>query len=450
MDLPHSEEAENAVLGAIIRDNNLAYQVVDKLTPADFYTKDNTVIYKVIQDMIYNNEKVDAVTLWDKLDNSKIKGGIGYISKLMEGAPSLSRVKYYAGIVKEKSKLRSYLRLSLSITDMIQDGANTKDITEHIEETVMKVMYDVNEKGVVHIKSAVSEFKEMIQKGYDNEGKPGISTGIDFIDNITGGLRPGQLSILAARPSMGKSALAGNIMWNIANAGGRVVNFSIEMTITSHICRFTAYHTDINSSRIRDGRLSLEEKKQIEEWTDIFNGLELYIDETAKISVQDIRLRVKRANIQHGKIDLIIIDHLQILNVVGKYNTRNDALAEISKTLKAIGKEFGVPVLVVSQLSRQVEKRDNKQPILSDLRESGAIEQDADLVLTMYRPEYYDKSKEPGICYLNCVKNRDGMTGETKLIFDPEVLRFRKLKTHKQVMEYDHGTEYIEKSVVDF
>ena len=434
---PYSADAEKAVLGAILLDNQSIENVVDLISCDDFYFEAHRRIYKEIISK-YKTTPMDILTITSSMEPEKLKqiGGISFVAELVDNVPSAANIGYYGQIIKNHSLRRGLLKSAYEITEMAHDICN--NINETIE-TSQKLILLINPysnaasaKPAREVaRSTMKEIEERHAKG----GLSGISTGLRDVDQATAGLHPGELTILAGRPGMGKSALAINIGHSLGMAGEPVLINSVEMPNETLMVRILSSMTRIESSRIRSGYLGSSD------WPKLVNSISqianypIYFDDSPIITPAEIRSRARKAKKEWG-IKLLIVDYLQIITPGAKGERRDREISEISSSLRAIARELKIPVIAVCQLSREVEKRPNKRPMLSDLRESGSLEQDADIVLFIYRDEMYNKDEdnpEKGIAEIIIGKNRHGATPTIKACFSDKYQQFSDLaKTETQ------------------
>ncbi|MBF0266854.1 MAG: replicative DNA helicase [Gammaproteobacteria bacterium] len=431
---PQSIDAEQSVLGGLILNNDAYDNIIEIISEIDFYKPEHRVIFHSIKTLIESDEPCDVITLTNRLnqDNNIDKaGGFSYIGDLASNTPSASNIKAYAAIVREFSVLRQMI---MAGSEIANDGYHPegRKSAELLEEAEKKV-FNISEQS----ESSEAEFKLMpdlirhnidrIDKLYHSDKEhTGLPTGYTEIDKITSGLQPGDLIIVAGRPSMGKTTFAMNIAENIAiNENSGVVIFSLEMPAESLTLRMFSSIGRINQSRVRSGKLSDDEMAGLTNAISILNKAKIYIDDTGTLSPNVMKARVRRLKRKHD-ISLIVVDYLQLMSIPGKGDNRVNEISEISRGLKLLAKEMNVPVIALSQLSRTVESRNDKRPIMSDLRESGAIEQDADLIMFVYRDEFYNKedSKFKGMGEAIISKHRNGELGTIPLIFLGQYTRF--------------------------
>ncbi len=437
---PHSIEAESSVLGGLLLDNGAWDRVGDLLVNLDFYRHEHQLIYAAIGALINASKPADVVTVFEQLQSqgkADAVGGLPYLNALAQYVPSAANVRRYAEIVRERSILRKLVATSDEIAtrafnpqgqpvSVILDEAEQKILHIGEQGSRMKQGFQSMENLVVALLDRV---EEMSRNPNDITGVP---TGFIDLDRQTSGLQAGDLIVLAARPSMGKTALAINIAEHVAlNEQLPVAVFSMEMGAAQLAVRMVGSIGRIDQGRLRTGRLTEEEWPRLTEAIERLRNVALHIDETPGLTVSELRANARRLARQCGKLGLIVVDYLQLMSVSSGMSDENRATAigEISRGLKMLAKELQCPVIALSQLSRGVESRTDKRPMMSDLRESGAIEQDADVVMFIYRDEYYTKEacKEPGVAEVIISKQRNGPTGTTKLTFVAKHTKFENL-----------------------
>ncbi len=426
----YSTEAEQSILGGIIRDNNAMERI--SLEPKDFYGINHQHIFSSMIAMYDKNMPLDVVTVSEYLQKEghlEESGGLSYIGDLAVNTPSTSNIKSYAKIVKEKSVTR---KLLAACSDTIADCNDGKSIDELLN-VAEKRIYDINKDQVKDLKDCgayditkrtVKKIEQLIEAG---GGLTGLSTGFTKFDEKTSGLQASDLIIIAARPSMGKTTLAMNLIENAVMAGELAIVFSMEMPAESLMMRMIASMGRIEHDHIRTGKMDDKEIKTLTNTACMLRSKDLYIDDTAALSPTEIRSRVRRIA-KKKDAGIIMIDYMQLMKIPGMQNNRVGEVTEISRSLKSIAKEFKCPVVALSQLNRSLESRPNKRPIMSDLRDSGAIEQDADLIAFIYRDEVYNPcSGNTGIAEIIIGKQRNGPIGDFKLGFQGRYSRFENL-----------------------
>jgi len=431
--LPHDLEAEKAVLGAILLDGSLFNQAAQILKPDDFYTKSHRSIFRAFMAIGESAaaEAIDTVTLRERLarDGSSLEevGGPAYISSLIDGLPRYSNIEHYARIVKDKSLLRRMIETSTNIVnECYLAEKDTREIVERAQSAVFSIADQSFRSGFVGVDELAAPTLEKLAKMVDaHSGITGLPTGFIDFDNITAGLQKGDLIVLAARPGMGKSSFALNVAQHVSRLGHTVGIFSLEMDVEQLFIRMICSEARVNSQKLRTGHISDEEFKRIAPKLDSFMERKIFIDDTPSIGLMEARAKARRLKSEHG-LDLLIIDYLGLMTSGQRFENRNLEIGHITHGLKALAKELRVSVMLLSQLSRAPEKRSDHRPMLSDLRESGNIEQDADLVCFLYREEQYNPTDEnAGLAELIIAKNRNGPIGVVQLVFFADFTRFQ-------------------------
>jgi len=437
---PHSIEAESSVLGGLLLDNNAWDRVGDLLTDSDFYRYEHRLIYAAMGGLINATKPADVITVYEQLQGlgkADEVGGLAYLNSLAQYVPSASNIRRYAEIVRE----RSILRKLVSASDEIATAAfNTlgRPVDKILDEAEQKI-FNIGEEGsrmkqgFQAMDSLVVQLLDRVQEMADNPNDiTGVPTGFYDLDRLTSGFQAGDMIVLAARPSMGKTALAINIAEHVAlHEELPVAVFSMEMGASQLAVRIVGSIGRIDQMHLRTGKLTDDEWPRLTEAIEKLRNVSLHIDETPGLTVSELRANARRLARQcGGKLGLIVVDYLQLMSVSSSMSEENRATAvgEISRGLKMLAKELQCPVLALSQLSRGVESRTDKRPMMSDLRESGAIEQDADVIMFIYRDDYYNKdSKEPGVAEIIISKQRNGPTGIVKLAFIKPLTKFESL-----------------------
>ncbi len=433
---PQSIEAEQAVLGGMMLAPDAIDRVGDFLQEADFYRRDHRLIYRAIRELSERNKPFDAVTLgeWFESNGSAEQvGGVSYILELASTTPSAANIRAYAEIVREKAVLRQLIEAG---TDIIDDafqpnGRESNEVLSAAEQRVFRIAEQgrTGLKDFVAIREAMREAFEILQTRYENQGSvTGLPTGFVDLDELTAGLQPSDLIILAARPAMGKTTLALNIAEYAAIKTKKAVAvYSMEMSSSQLAFRLMSSIGRINAQRLRTGQLEDEDWSRVNMSIKMLSELKIFIDDTPALSPDVLRSKARRIKREHD-LGLIVIDYLQLMSVPGSGENRATEISEISRSLKALAKELDVPVIALSQLNRGLESRTDKRPVMADLRESGAIEQDADIIVFIYRDEYYHKdSTDKGLAEIIIGKQRNGPTGTVKLKFFGEYTRFDNL-----------------------
>lgn len=427
---PNSVEAEQSVLGSMLLDREAMIIVLEILEGLDFYREAHKEIFEAMYDLFNRNEPVDLVTLTEELKKREVLdaiGGIPYLTSLASGVPIASNVQYYAEIVERKSILRKLIKASQEIIHLgYSSGVEVSEVIEQAQKNIYDISQGRSGRGFVLIRDVLSDTFDKIEQLYENKTQiTGMTTGFIDLDKKLDGFHKTDLILVASRPSMGKSALALNLAQNAAvKAGASVAVFSLEMSREQLMLRMVAAESMVELGKIRIGNLDEEE------WAKIANAMvplsqsKIFFDDTPGISVTEIRSRCRRLKMERG-LDLVLIDYLQLMEGDRKSENRQQEIASISRNLKVMAKELDCPVIALSQLSRAPELRANHRPILSDLRESGAMEQDADLVMFLYRDEYYHlDSDKKNIAEVIVAKHRHGETGTVDLIWLGQFQKF--------------------------
>jgi replicative DNA helicase len=436
---PHSLEAEQSVLGGLLLDNQAWDRIGDMIADSDFYRDEHRRIYRQIRNLLERGKPADAVTVAEALDaagESEHTGGLAYLGELAANTPSAANIRRYAEIVRERAILRQLVAAADEIAGNALNpmGRDAKMLLDEAEAKVFEIAEAGarNNDGFVHINPLLTQVVERIQELHDRDNPSditGIPTGYNDLDQKTSGLQPGDLIIVAGRPSMGKTAFALNIAENVAvDTGLPVAVFSMEMGGAQLAMRMLASIGRLDSHRVRTGRLNDDEWHRLSFALGKLHEAPIYIDESGGLNPVDLRARARRLYRQCGKLGLIVIDYLQLMASAKANENRATELSEISRSVKSLAKELQVPIIALSQLSRKVEERNDKRPMMSDLRESGAIEQDADVIMMLYREEYYKPETEnKGIAEVIIGKQRNGPTGIVPLAFLGEYTRFENL-----------------------
>jgi replicative DNA helicase len=430
---PHSMEAEQSVLGGLLLSSSAWDQVADKVVESDFYREDHRLIFRAIRDLHDAGKPCDAVTVSEWFEShgkaDQVDGG-NYISQLANNTPSAANVGAYADIVREKSILRSLIDVGTTITSSAfsSEGRESKSLLEEAERLVFAIADKGNRggSGYVSVQDSLKEAMAKIEELNAFEGDiTGIPTGYIDFDKLTAGLQPSDLIIIAGRPAMGKTTFAMNVAEHAAIKYGKsVAVFSMEMASLQLVMRMFSSVGQIDQNRIRTGSLDDMDWPKLTSAMNLLHKSKIFIDDTPALSPAELRARARRLKREHD-IDLIVVDYLQLMSVPDIKENRATEIAEISRSLKTIAKELNVPVVALSQLNRALENRPNKRPLMADLRESGAIEQDADLIVFIYRDEVYNKeSGEKGKAEIIIGKHRNGSTGTVHLAFQGPWLRF--------------------------
>lgn len=430
---PHSIEGEQAVLGGLLLSPRAWDQVADVVTEADFYREDHRLVFRAIHELNDRGKPCDAVTVTEWFEShgkaDQVDGG-SYINQLTSSTPSAANVKAYAEIVREKSVLRQLIDVGSEITSGVfaSDGRDSQELLEAAERKVFAIAEQGMRAGsdFVSVQETIKEAIEKIQELHEFEGEiTGTPTGFKNFDKLTAGLQPSDLIIVAGRPAMGKTTLAMNIAEHAAiKSDVPVAIFSMEMSSLQLVMRLFSSLGQIDQTRLRTGNLDDLDWPKLTSAMNLLHKSHIFIDETPSLSPSELRARARRLKREHD-IGLIVVDYIQLMAVPGTKENRATEIAEISRSLKAIAKELHVPVIALSQLNRALEQRPNKRPIMADLRESGSIEQDADLIIFIYRDEVYnEETPEKGKAEIIIGKHRNGPTDTVVLTFQGQWLRF--------------------------
>lgn len=447
---PHSMESESSVLGGLLLDNNAWERVGDLLVDGDFYRHEHKLIYEAIGKLINGSKPADVITVYEHLQSmgkAEEIGGLLYLNQLAQYVPSATNIRRYAEIVRERSILRKLVTASDDIaTNAFNPQGKTVDrILDEAEQKILAIGEEGarNKQGFQSLDTLVVDLLDRVQEMADNPmDVTGVPTGFVDLDRMTSGLQAGDLVVLAARPSMGKTSFAVNIAEHVAlNEGLPVAIFSMEMGAAQLAVRIVGSIGRVNQGNLRTGKLNDDEWPRLTEAIERLRTVSLHIDETPGLSPTELRANARRLARTCGKLGLIVVDYLQLMSGSGSAassDNRATELGEISRGLKMLAKELQCPVIALSQLNRSVEQRTDKRPMMSDLRESGAIEQDADIIMFIYRDDYYNKdSKEPNIAEVIIGKQRNGPTGTVKVFFQKNQTRFENL-----AVGYGGGDEY--------
>src|ERR1700746_3701010 len=429
--LPNNLDAERSVLGAVILDNNALNAAIENLKPEDFFLDQHRRVFTQMIALSEGQQAIDLVTLTDALHRRgdlDASGGAPYLASLADGLPRVTNIEHYARIVKEKAILRNLIHTTHNIQQRAFEGEDGADaILDGAESSVFALAEDRGRAGLLPIKDIVHDNFERLEKIF-REGKSitGIATGYTELDKLTSGLQPSELLILAARPSQGKTALALNLIENIAIRGGRpVAMFSLEMSKESLLQRLVASVAQIDAHKFRTGHLSKEDWRRMTESLGTISSAPLWIDDAGSISVLEIGAKARRLKREKG-LSMLVVDYLQLITGRGRFSNRQEEVSSISRGLKGLAKELQIPVLVLSQLTRAPE-REERGPQLSDLRESGAIEQDADVVMFIYRPHWSKMEASPeerDQAEIQVAKQRNGPTDKVRFVFRSRLTRF--------------------------
>lgn len=435
--LPNSIEAEQAVIGSMLIDQEAITIASEIVNVDDFYNRQYGVLYEAMLELNNERKQVDIITLMDRLKEKDVPSDVvnlEYLRDVIAAVPTSANIRYYAGIVAEKATLRRLIRVAGDIENNCFDGKeNIEYILDDTEKKVFDIVQKRNTEDFVPIDKVVLQAVEGIEAAYRAGGSiTGIPTGFIDLDYMTSGLHGSELVLIAARPAMGKTAFVLNIAQHMAFKQNKsVAIFSLEMGKEQLINRLFALEGNIEAGHLRNGRLDDSEWEKLAEAASTIGDSKLIIDDTAGITVQNLRSKCRKYKLEKG-LDIIIIDYLQLMTGSGRTDSRQQEISEISRSLKLLARELNIPVIALSQLSRAVESRPDKRPMMSDLRESGAIEQDADVVMFIYRDDYYNPNTErKNISEIIIGKQRSGPTGTIELVWMPEYTRFGNIEKRK-------------------
>ena len=429
--LPYDFLAEKAIIGSILKKNETFDRANQIIKPVDFYDSRTQRIYKSIITMIDKDIKVDEVSLISQLRNENILqevGGEEFITEITLSSFYTPNIDTYAKTVKEKALLRSLIGASEDIMDLsYRQNEDVSSILSMAESKIFDISQNKLNEGLIKVGDTLDETVQVINELSLNDGNiTGVTTGLETIDIKLSGLQPSQLILLAARPAMGKTALGLTMAWNAAKEGKSVAFFSLEMSTLQLNYRLLSMVSMIDLEQVMNGRIKDDEWELLFRATKQIAAKDLYVDETPGITLSEMRSKLKRLKAEVG-VDLVVIDYLQLMQADGYQENRQNEIASISRGLKTLSKELNCPILSLAQLSREADKRADHKPILSDLRESGAIEQDADVVMLLYREDYYDEENNPNIAKVIVAKHRNGATGILDLFFNKPCTTFRDL-----------------------
>ena len=435
---PHSIEAEQSILGGLLIDNKAIDRIAGQVSASDFYRNDHRIIFTHISKLIDNNDPADIVTVAESLEqNDELTkvGGVAYLGLVAENTPTASNISGYAKIVRERSIMRNLVEVGSDIVESAfsPQGKDAQQLLDESESKIFQIAdAGTSEKlGFIDIKELLPKAAQRIDDLYqldDPNGVTGVPSGYADLDQKTAGLQPGDLIIIAGRPSMGKTSLALNIAEHVGmEAGLPVAIFSMEMGAAQLTMRLLGSVGKLDQHKMRIGQLEDEDWPKLTNALGVLNEATIFIDEGSALNSYEVRARARRLHRQQGKLGLIVIDYIQLMSSANEQSNENRAteVSEISRSLKALAKELNVPVVALSQLNRSVESRPDKRPMMSDLRESGAIEQDADVIMFIYRDEVYNpETAEKGVAEILLSKQRNGPTGTVKLTFLGQYTRF--------------------------
>ncbi|MCA1567187.1 MAG: replicative DNA helicase [Acidobacteria bacterium] len=433
--LPHSADAERAILGAIVLDNGHVNQAIELLRPDDFYVRAHQHLFRAMISMSERGAEINPILLGEELRRDgalEQVGGIAFISELTYGLPHFTNLAHYAKVVKDKSMLRQLVKVANKITsEALEEEDEATLILDHAEQMIFALADERTRQGFAHVKPVADGILEKVQElGGRGSVLTGLTTGFAELDRLTSGLQPSDLIIVAARPSMGKTSLCLTLAQNAAIQANAVVGvFSLEMSKESLVMRMLCSEGHVDAHRFRSGFLSRDEWARLAGALGTLSETKIFIDDTPGISVLEMRAKARRLAAEQKRLDLIIVDYLQLMSGSSKRSeSRQQEVSQISRELKGLAKELNVPLVALSQLSRAPEARTDHRPQLSDLRESGAIEQDADVVAFIYREEQYNRTEEnAGIAEVIVAKQRNGPTDTVQLAFLKEFTRFENM-----------------------
>jgi replicative DNA helicase len=431
---PHSAEAEMAVLGGLMLDNSTWDAIADRIRADDFYRRDHQLIFAAIAELAGNGEPSDAVTVAERLEragHAQETGGLIYLASIVRDTPTAANIRAYAEIVRERAMLRGLIECGGEIATSAYhpEGRTASELVDEAERRVFEIAESGRRvgSGFIALRNELGTVIDRLDSLHQNQGEvTGVSSGFSKLDEMTAGLQRGDLIVIAGRPSMGKTTFALNIAENAAfgPAKAKVGVFSMEMSREQLAFRMISSLGRVDQSQLRTGNFGPEEWSRINTAISMMKSAHIYIDDTGALSPTDVRARARRLKREHG-LDLIVLDYLQLMQVPGNNENRASEISEISRSLKALAKELSVPVIALSQLNRSVEQRTDKRPVMSDLRESGAIEQDADVIMMIYREEVYDpNSTRKGIADIIIAKQRNGPIGDVQLTFLGKYTKF--------------------------
>ncbi|MBT8212771.1 MAG: replicative DNA helicase [Acidimicrobiia bacterium] len=426
---PHSVEAEESVLGAVLMSSEAANIALEKLAPEDFYKPAHQLVFEAVRSLFDSNEPIDAVTVNEELRRRSAidrVGGVNFLTDLLAAVPTTSNVDYYAGIVEEHALRRRLLRAGGEVSELAASvGDEIADVLDMAEQAVFGVSDKRVGDGLSPIDPLLAQAIETAEELHDRgEEVTGISSGFRDLDRMLAGLQPSTLVVVAGRPGMGKSTLALNIAQSVGMGDDPVAIFSLEMSREEIVTRMLCSHGKIDSHRLKTGRLTENDFGKLSRAASALYKKPIFVDDSPGLTVTEIRAKARRLA-RHG-LSMIVVDYLQLMHSPQRTENRQQEIATISRNLKSLARELQVPVIACSQLNRSLESREDKRPRLGDLRESGAIEQDADVVMFIYRHEYYhpEAQETKGIAEVNIAKHRAGAVGRLEMTFQPEFTRF--------------------------
>ncbi len=428
---PHNLEAEQAVLGGVLLNNDAMNQLMDILSPDDFYREANATIFEGMTLLYNESEPIDVITLSEALTRkSQLEkvGGIDYLAVLVQSVSTSAGIVYHAEIIRASSVRRQLISECSNISELcFQEQEDAEGLLEKAEQTIFNIAESQIKEGFQSLNQVIKGSMERVVKAGESKGfLTGITTGFEHFDRLTAGLQPSDLIIVAGRPSMGKTALALNMGYNAAKSTKKgIAVFSLEMSRQQLGIRLLGFESRIDATRLRTGRLNKDEWQELIDSADRLSEIPIYIDDSSAISVLEMKAKCRRLK-KRGELGLVIVDYMQLIQGRRSAESRQLEMSEISRGLKGLAKDLDIPVMALSQLNRKVEDRPNKRPQLADLRESGAIEQDADVIVFIYRDEFYNPQSEESrnIAEIIIGKQRNGPTGSVKLTFLKELTRF--------------------------
>ncbi len=430
--LPQSVEAEEAVLGALLVNPASLGKIVEFIKPESFYKPAHKQIYEAVTDLYRNNEPIDIVTVSEYLrskEELESAGGRAYINELALNVVTTANIEYYAKIIQEKEIKRALINAGSEIVSMSYENDDTDSVLDNAQKLIFNIASQKDTSDLEHIEDLVALSYEEIETRYNNKDDLiGVTTGFYDLNTLTSGLQKSDLIILAARPSMGKTAFALNLAQNVALKGKKAVAiFSLEMSKQQLVKRMLCSEAEVDTSRVKSGNLQPNDWQKLIEAMERLSEAKIYIDDKPGLTATDIKAKCRRLMMHEKELGLVVIDYLQLMEGGGNPNDRNQQISQISRSLKGLARELDVPIIALSQLSRGVEQRNDKRPMLSDLRDSGAIEQDADIVMFIYRDEYYNKEdiNNKGKAEVIIAKHRNGPTDTVHLLFQANITKFK-------------------------
>jgi len=429
---PQNVEAEQSVLGAIVFDNEALPKIVELLVAEDFYRESHRRLFHAMLDLFNRSEPIDIITLTDYLRKSgdlDTVGGIAYLTTLANSIPTSANIRYHAKIVREKSLLRALIQTATQITSKVyEDSLEAEEMVDYAEKMVFDIADKRTKVAFTDMKTIVKDSIKLIEQLYDKkESITGAASGFKDLDELTSGFQPGELIIIGGRPGMGKTAFALNIAQHVGvELKEPVAIFSLEMSKEQLAMRMLCSEGMVDSSLVRKGFLSKQDWPKLTGAAGRLASAPIFIDDSSAITVLEVRAKARRLKREHRGVSLVVVDYLQLMRSWGNFERREQEISEISRSLKALAKELHVPVIALSQLNRAVEQRGDRRPTLADLRESGAIEQDADVIIFLYRDEIYNKGNpsSKGKAEVIIAKQRNGPTGTVNLTFRANMTRF--------------------------